>query len=82
MKTIRISPNCSEVNEILEQASNDDLILRSADGREFMITVIDDSDEEVARMRHNAKLMAFLDERSRQTVTIPLNDVKKELGLT
>jgi hypothetical protein len=41
----------------------------------------DEFDQEVARTRQNAKLMALLDERARQTQTLPLDEVKRQLGL-
>jgi len=39
-------------------------------------------DEEVAQTCRNAKLMALLNERSKQTATIPLDEVKRQLGLS
>jgi len=42
---------------------------------------LDDSDEELVRTRRNEKLMALLDERDKQTKTIPLEVVKQYLGL-
>jgi hypothetical protein len=40
-----------------------------------------DFDAELARTRQNAELMALLDERARQTQTVPLDEVKRQLGL-
>jgi hypothetical protein len=70
------------VNALLQQARDEDVLVRAADGTEFVVTVVDDFDEEVARTRHNAKLMAMLDERAKQEQTVPLADVKRELGLS
>jgi hypothetical protein len=81
MKTITVPPQATEVNALLEQACQEDLVLRSADGREFMLVAIEDFDEEMARTRQNAKLMALLDERAQQTETTPLEEVRKQLGL-
>ena len=67
MKINLISPQSTEIRELLEQARHEDLIVRAADGSEFMLTAVDDFDEEIARSRRNAKLMAFLDERARET---------------
>jgi hypothetical protein len=36
---------------------------------------------EIARTRQNAKLMALLDERAKQSQSVPLADVKRQLGL-
>jgi len=81
MKTVSIPPQATEVNAFLEQARDGDILVQMADGTEFMVTVIDEFDEEVGRTRQNAKLMALLDERAKQKQTIPLADVKQQLGL-
>ena len=79
MKTIVLPPNSTEIQELLAQAREEAVIVRTADGSEFMITPVEDFDEEIARTRRNAKLMAFLDERARPTKTILLDEVKREL---
>jgi hypothetical protein len=65
------------------RASRDDeLLVRTADGSEFLLTAVDEFNEEIARTRQNAKLMALLDERAKQSKTVPLDEVKRQLGLT
>jgi hypothetical protein len=56
------------------------VILRAADRTEFLLTK-DDFEEEIERTRQNKELMAFLDERRRESATIPLEQVIRELGL-
>ena len=82
MKTVSVPPQAAEVNALLEQARDDEILVRSADGSEFLLTAIDEFDQEIARTRQNAKLMALLDERAKQSKTIPLDEVKRQLGLT
>ena len=81
MKTVAIPPHAAEVNALLEQARDEDVLVQTADGLEFVLTVVDEFDQEIARTRQNAKLMALLDERAKQTQTIPLDEVKRQLGL-
>ena len=81
MKTVSIPPQATDVNVLLDQARDDDILVRAADGTEFMVTVVEEFDEEIARTRQNTKLMALLDERARQAQTVPLEDVKRHLGL-
>jgi hypothetical protein len=69
------------VVHLLDQARNEDLIVRLADGSEFILVAIDDFDQEISRTRNNPKVMALLQARARQTATIPLNEVKTRLGL-
>lgn len=81
MKTITIPPQATEVNSLLDQARAEDIVLRAADGTEFIVSVVEDFDHELARTRQNAKLMAMLDERAKQTQTVPLDEVKRQIGL-
>jgi hypothetical protein len=64
------------------QARKQDLVVRTADGTEFMVTVVDEFDEETARTQQNAKLMAMLDERAEQAQTVPLAQVTRQRGLS
>jgi hypothetical protein len=57
------------------------VLLQSADGSEFLLVAVDDFAQEVLRTRQNERLMAFLDERAKQTQTVPLDEVKRQLGL-
>jgi hypothetical protein len=82
MKMITVPSQASEINELLQQARHEDVLVRAADGTQFMLTAVDDFDEEIARTRRSTKLMALLDERANQTETIPLDDLKRQLGLS
>jgi hypothetical protein len=81
MKTIDLPQASPDVALLLDQAYDEDLILRLGDGREFLVVAIDDFDDEIARTRNNPKLMALLEARAKQRATIPLDEVKKRLGL-
>ena len=81
MKTIRISKRSKRINALLKQARKENLIVRSADGCEFILAEIDDFSREIELTRQNRKLMKFLDLRAKQTKTIPLGEVKAQLGL-
>jgi hypothetical protein len=82
MKTITVPAQSSEINALLDQARHEEVIVRTADGSEFMLVAIEEFDEEIARTRKNPRLMALLDERARQTETIAIEDVRRELGLS
>lgn len=81
MKTVTIPESSREIRALLDQARDEDVIVRLSDGSEFMLSAIDDFDHEIARTRRNEKLMALLDIRAGQTRTIPLEEVKRQLGL-
>jgi len=81
MKTIAIPAKSTDIHAVLEEARKEDVILRTTDGLEFMLTAIEDFDQEIARTRQNEKLMALLDERAKQQGTVTLDAVKQALGL-
>ena len=80
MKTVTIEGGSEEIRALLEQAREEDVIVRLSDGSEFMLSAVDDFDHEIVRTRRNEKLMALLDERAAQTQTISLDEVKRQLG--
>lgn len=82
MKTIHVSTRSKAVRALLEKARKEDVIVQAADGSEFMVTAIDDFDREIAATRRNKKLMAYLDECARETELIPMEDVRRRLGLS
>jgi hypothetical protein len=81
MKTVTITEGSAEMRALLDQARDEDLIVRLDDGTEFLLSAIDDFDREISQTRRNERLMALLDERARQTQTVPLTEVKRELGI-
>jgi hypothetical protein len=81
MKVIPVSPHATEINELLDQARHEEVLLQSADGSEFLLVAVDDFAQEILRTRQNERLMALLDERAQQTQTVPLDEVKRQLGL-
>jgi hypothetical protein len=82
MKTIELGRIPADVARLLEEARTEDLILHLADGTEFLLVAVDDFDQEIARTRNNPKLMALLESRAKQKATIPLDQVKRRLGLS
>ena len=81
MKTIAVSKSAKSINELLKRARRESVIVRSADGTEFILAEIDDFNREIELTRQNKKLMKFLERRARQTKTIPLDEVKVQLGI-
>jgi hypothetical protein len=67
MKTINLSNLTNELTALLDQANDEDVVVRLADGREFLLSAVDDFDIEIAQTRQNEKLMALLEERAQQT---------------
>ncbi len=81
MKTIALSEKPYTLEDALILAGQDNLVLETSDGRVFILAEVDDFAEEVALVRQNDELMAFLAERSKETERIPQAQVKAVPGL-
>lgn len=81
MKIVELTTIAPALAELLDLASEDTLILKTAEGREFVLAEVDDLDTEIAQIRQNEELMALLAERSREKKTYTLQQVREQLGL-
>lgn len=82
MRTIKVSKQARGINTLLKQARRENLIVRAPDGSEFILAEIGDFNREIELTRQNKKLMKLLDQRAKQTKTIPLGEAKVRLGLS
>lgn len=81
MKTIELSRQGLSFPDVITLASHENLIVRTPEGREFLVAEVDDFDREIQLIRENQKLLAFLDERSQETTTYTLAQVRQHLKL-
>ena len=79
MKAIDVSPNTPTLVEVLNLAGEDNVILRTPEGRQFLLAEIDDFADEIAKVVQNESLMQLLAERSKDTTRIPLSQMHEEL---
>jgi phosphoserine phosphatase len=82
MKIIDVPIDSTALIALLTEARQQNLILRTADGLDFILAEINNFDQEIELTRHNQDLMTFLNERGQQTKTISATDVRSRLGLT
>lgn len=85
MKTIDAG-TVSNVAELLSLARKEAVLLTTTEGREFILTEVGelseaDFDAEIEAIGKNRELIAFLEERSRETKRVPLSEAKRRLGL-
>ena len=81
MKTIRVSKQAKTLNALLKRARSENVILRSAEGEEFIPAEIDDFNREIELTRQNKQLMKLLESRAKQKTTISLEETKRRLDL-
>jgi hypothetical protein len=81
MKTVDLAGSTPNLPALLDMASEDNLLLRTADGKEYVLAEVDDFDREVALVRQNQELMEFLERRSRPGQTYTIAEARKILEL-
>ena len=81
MKTIKVSRQARTLNALLQRARRENVILRSAEGNEFLLAEIDDFSREIELTRQNKQLMKLLESRAKKKATISLEKAKQRLDL-
>jgi hypothetical protein len=77
MKTLDLKKQQVTVDELLESAAGEAVLIRGRDGNEFVIEAVDAFDREVTELAGSAKFMAFLAERSKEQGTVSLEEVER-----
>jgi hypothetical protein len=80
VKTIDLSEIVPTLMEILSQADEDTIIIRTPEGREFVLAAVDNFAQEVALVGKNEELMDFLAQRSKETKRYTLSQVREQLN--
>lgn len=78
MKTIDLAQHKLDVEQLLVLARQGPVLLLTAEGEEFCVVEADDFDREVEALRNSRAFQQFLDERSKDKRTIPLEELEKE----
>jgi hypothetical protein len=81
MRTIEILDESPKLNEMLKLASEENILIKTIDGRNFVLVEVDDFEEEIRLIRQNEELMRLLDERSLETKTYSIEEVRRKLKL-
>ena len=81
MKTIYLSRENPTLLDVLALADEDNIILRTQEGREFVLAEVNDFSREVELVRQHQELMAFLGQRSQETKTYTLKEARERLDL-
>jgi hypothetical protein len=81
MKTIDLAAESVTLKKLLQFAGEENVILRTAEGREYLLAIIDDFAEEVAQVRKNDALMKTLKDRSQEEPAYTLAEVRKKLKI-
>ncbi|HLO89360.1 MAG TPA: hypothetical protein VK203_30730 [Nostocaceae cyanobacterium] len=81
MRTIEISQSTLTLVELLELAEKDTIILKKPNGKEFVLSIVDNFVDEIKALQENQEFMEFLAQRSRSTQRVSLAEAQKRLGI-
>ena len=92
MKTLTVSPRAKTLHDLLRKARRNGVILQSPEGERFVLTPIgnwigfdvgesEDFAKEVTMTVRNKKLMKYLAQRRSHGKRIPIEKVRKQVGL-
>ena len=80
MKVIELGQTHASLEELADQAQNELIVLRKADGSVFALSHVDEFAVEVELLKHNPEFMALLRRLSKEPATISLEDLRQELA--
>jgi hypothetical protein len=81
MKVIDLKQKSPSLSQLLKMARQENLILKTRQGQEFVLAEADDFDREIALVRENKNLMKLLDDRSKDKKRYSLSQVERKLKL-
>jgi len=79
MKAISLEQEGLDLQSVIALARQEPILLLTADGKEFLVAAADDFDREVEALRASQAFQRFLDERSRSTRRVPLEEIEAEI---
>jgi hypothetical protein len=81
MKVIELEAKRPKLEELLKLAGKTNVVLKSPEGREFMLAEVDEFAREIELLRRSKSFRAFLAKRSAEPANIWLAEVKPRLGI-
>ncbi|MBU1660149.1 MAG: hypothetical protein KKD28_01600 [Chloroflexi bacterium] len=81
MKVIEIERTVPTLDEVMELADRELVILRHGAGKTFAIWPVDEFDLEAEILKNNPEFMTFMSDLSREKTLISSQQLRQELGL-
>jgi hypothetical protein len=81
MKVIELAEPPPTLDEVVDLAKDELVVLRRPDGSLFAVSQVDDFDVEVELLKNNPEFIAFLRQLSQEEAAISLQDLREELNL-
>ncbi|MCX7044850.1 MAG: hypothetical protein NTX50_05080 [Candidatus Sumerlaeota bacterium] len=81
MKSVDLSEETRSITELLDWASEEPVLIHTAQGKDFVLEEADDFEREAAMLGNSERFMAFLRGRAQTGKESPAADVAKRLGI-
>ena len=78
MKVIELGQTQASLDEVVDQAQDELVVLRKANGSVFALSHVDEFAVEVELLKNNTEFMALLGQLSQEPATISLEDLRQE----
>jgi hypothetical protein len=79
MKTLDLGKQQVTVDELLNTAAIEAVLIRSNDGHSYVLEAADSFEQEIAQLAASEKFMSFLGQRSEEPASISLSDIERQL---
>ena len=79
MRTIDLEKEPLDLAAVIKLASQESVLLVTAEGKEFCLAEADDFEREVETLRGSLAFQRFLDKRSASPSRIPLEEIEAEI---
>lgn len=81
MKVIDVQRAAPSLEEVMNLADSELVVLRQTNGKVFAVSQVDEFDWEVELLKTNPEFMAFMEKLSQEKATISSRQLREELGL-
>ncbi|MGH7494687.1 MAG: hypothetical protein ACREOO_20135 [bacterium] len=78
MKVVELSTTTATLEQLLEWASRENVLIKGHNGDEFVLASVDDFEAEVETLSHSDDFIAFLDARAKEP-KISIAEARKRL---
>ena len=79
MRTVDLAATPLTVDELLESARDEAVVVKSADGTTFVLSAADDLTSEIELLRRNHQFLALLDSLKTDETRVSLEEAERRL---
>lgn len=80
MKTVDLTHEHPSIDDLLELAAGNPVLIRKQDGQEFLLETADGFDREVAELSRSERFMSFLADRSKESGRKSLEEIDRRVS--